>query len=100
MSNDIKAGKEIVVFFHDGSSHAYKVKETTADALLVKGAEGAIETVPWSAIEHVEFRKADPDATRSGLLIGALVVVGVAALAASSSPEAYTYSCSGFWWCQ
>lgn len=98
MSNDIKAGKEITVFFKDGGNQSYKVKQTTPDALLVKSAGGVIETIPWSAVSHVEFDRPDPDATRNGLLLGALIVVGVAALAASGSSEAYSYSCSG-WWC-
>lgn len=98
MSNDIKAGKDITVFYHDGSSHAYKVKATTPDALLVNSGGGIVETIPWTAIAHVEFSKADPDATRNGLLIGALIVVGVAALAASGNSESSSYSCTG-WLC-
>ena len=98
MSNDIKAGKNITVFYQDGRSQEYKVKQTTPDALLVDGSGGVVETIPWTAIAHVEFSKADPEATRNGLLIGALIVVGVAALAASGSSEAYSYSCTG-WWC-
>lgn len=98
MSNDIKAGKDITVFFSDGGSRSYKVKQTTPDALLVKSAGGVIETIPWSAISHVEFDRADPEATRNGLLIGALIVVGVAALAASGGSDTPSYSCSG-WWC-
>ena len=98
MSHDIKAGQEITVFFKDGGSHAYKVKQKTVDALLVTGRGGVVETIPWGSIGHVEFKAADPDATRNGLLIGALIVVGVAALAASGNSESSSYSCTG-WLC-
>ena len=98
MSNDIKAGKNITVFYQDGSSQEYKVKQTTPDALVVDGSGGVVETIPWTMIEHVEFRKADSEATRNGFLIGALVVVGVAAILASGNSESYSWECTG-WIC-
>ena len=56
MSSDISPGKEITVFFKDGSSHAYKVKDTAPEALLVKSAGGIVETIPRGSIEHAEAR--------------------------------------------
>ena len=97
MSSDIRPGKEITVFFKDGSSHAYKVKDTAHEALLVTSGD-VTETIPWTMIEHVEFRKADSDATRNGFLVGALIVVGVAAILASGSSESYSWECTG-WIC-
>lgn len=97
MSNDIKAGKSITVFYQDGSSQEYKVKDTTHEALLVTSGD-VTETIPWTMIEHVEFRKADSDATRNGFLAGALIVVGVAAILASGSSESYSWECTG-WIC-
>jgi len=98
MSSDIRPGKEITVFFKDGSSHAYKVKDTAPEALLVKSAGGIVETIPWSSIEHVEVRVAAPDATKGGFLMAGLLIVGAAALLASAN-SSDDYECTGLSWC-
>ena len=97
MNQTSQSKKIIAVFFKDGSSHACKVKDTAHEALLVTSGDAA-ETIPWTMIEHVEFRKADSDATRNGFLVGALIVVGVAAILASGSSESYSWECTG-WIC-
>ncbi len=81
---EFKKDQVITVFYRNGSlaSVRVRVRESTANELIVEDSDNVAATIPWVLIDHVEVKKVS--ALKTGLVIGAVITIVVAAQTASA----------------